>query len=104
MHEYNLHSYKGFNNPVVLICLILLVVLSVVLITINLTKLNYKCNKEKIVYRYVPKKMIEQQFNDNMPSEIFNSMFTDASPWIQSSSEKDHNKEEAVNKYFISQI
>lgn len=91
------------KNTTILLYLSLLFILSIILITINLTNLNKQC-KEKIIYRYIPKKMIDQQFNDNMPTEIFKSMFTETSPWIVSSMEKDHNKEELVNKYFISQI
>jgi len=91
------------KNTTILLYLSLLFILSIILITINLTNLNKQC-KEKIIYRYIPKKMIDQQFNDNMPTEIFKSMFTETSPWVYSSMEKDHNKEELVNKYFISQI
>jgi len=91
------------KNTTILLYLSILFILSIILITINLTNLNKQC-KEKIIYRYIPKKMIDQQFNDNMPTEIFKNMFTETSPWVYSSMEKDHNKEELVNKYFISQI
>ena len=84
--------------------IILTLILSFIIITFNLTKLQYINSKPKIEYRYMPKKILDQQFEDNMPSKLFSSMFNQTSPWINTIMDYDRRKQEAVNTYFISQI
>lgn len=89
---------------IIIIIFFILFTCGVVFITINLTKLNNKCPKVKVIYRYMPKKYLDQQYNENMASDIFKNMFTMVSPWVSGNSERDFNKMENVNKYFVSQV
>lgn len=62
-----------------------------------------KCNEKITEYRYIPRTFKEDQDQPVKPSEIFNVMFTQASPWLASISELDNVQVEKVNKFFISQ-
>lgn len=83
----------------------ILVILIATLILINgLMKLHYN-NKVKYVYRYVPKKYLEQQYEDNYANDLFKTLFTTNTPWLVDSVRyRDTEKMEQVNKYFVSQI
>jgi hypothetical protein len=84
--------------------LVICLICGVICITINLVKLNYPEPKAKIIYRYIPKTFDEEQKNLPLVSEIFKSMFTDQTPWIESVMTYDRRQHEAINKYFVSQI
>ncbi len=84
--------------------LIILCILALIFITISLTQLNSKCVTKEIIYKYIPKKTIDAQFEDNYPTDLFKAMFTQTSPWVQTLMDYDREKSELVNKYFISQI
>lgn len=75
-----------------------------ILITIDLTKRNTTQPATKMVYRYIPKTFEQEQNDPEYVSEIFSSMFTEQTPWMKSVTNYDRNKQEEVNKYFISQI
>lgn len=84
--------------------LILCTMGGIICITINLTKRNAYVPKTKIIYRYIPKTFEDEQANQPFVSDIFKSMFTEQTPWLMSVTNYDSNKQEAVNKYYISQI
>ena len=46
----------------------------------------------------------QRQFEDNFPTDLFKSLFTQNSPWVQTLLDYDREKSENVNKYFITQI
>ena len=87
-----------------LIVILFFGVIAIICITVNLVNLNKRCVREQVTYKYMPKKIMDQQFEDNMPSEIFRTMFTQTSPWIASVMDFDREKSANVNAYFISQI
>ncbi len=60
-------------------------------------------NEPKIVYRYLPRTLEEEQKEPIAVSELYNSMFTQTSPWIGGMNDLDLRKRELVNQYFISQ-
>lgn len=62
-----------------------------------------KCNK-KIVYKYLPRTLEEEQTEPIFVSQIFAPMFTQPSVWIDSIYEDDKRKTQLLNKYFISQF
>lgn len=67
-------------------------------------KNNEKCsNTEKIIYRYIPRTLEEEQNEPVFVSDIFKTMFTQQSPWVASVQYLDTKKKEAINDYFISQ-
>lgn len=84
--------------------ILILILISVIFISVNVTKLNFKCPSKEIVYKYVPKKTLDAQFEDNYASDLFKSMFTQTSPWVNSLLDYDREKTENINKYFINQI
>lgn len=84
--------------------LILLLFIGIILIVIDITKNTTLCPKERVVYRYIPKPFDEEQNEPVSVSDIFATMFSQPSPWITSVNNIDNRKQEAINKYFISQI
>lgn len=84
--------------------MILCIICGIVCITINLVKLNFHVPETKIIYRYMPKTFDEEQREQPMVSEIFKTLFTDQTPWINSIMDYDRRRQEKVNKYYISQV
>jgi len=87
--------YKGI--------LILLFFIGTIFMVIELVKISYICPKQSIIYRYIPRSFEEEQNEPVFVTDIFQSMFTDASPWIGNVNDLDTRKRENINKYFISQ-
>jgi len=58
----------------------------------------------KIIYRYIPKTFAEEQRDYPMVTDIFKSLFTDQTPWVNSVMDYDKRKTLAVNKYYVSQV
>lgn len=103
------NTYIIRNNNImeyiILIVILIMFICGIIFITISLTKINNKCPKAEIIYKYLPKKYLDQQYNENMASDIFQNMFTMSSPWIADSVYyRDTSKTENINKYFVSQI
>ncbi len=78
--------------------------IGILLITIHIVKESTHCQKERIIYKYLPRNFNDDQNNEPSVTEIFDAMFTQPSPWIASINDIDHRKQEEVNKYFISQV
>jgi len=84
--------------------IILCTIISIICITISVVKLNIPTPKTQIIYRYIPKTFDETQRNQPFVSDLFKSMFTEQTPWINSIMDYDRRKEESINKYYVSQI
>ncbi len=84
---------------------VLLLFSGILFITYEVTK-TAKCqnNAPKIEYRYIPRTFEEEQNEPVYVSDIFETMFSQPSPWIMSVRNYDQRKQEQVNAYFISQI
>lgn len=54
----------------------------VVFITIIYTKESFKCPQPQIIYRYIPRSLIESQNNPVSIADNFSGMFEKESPWI----------------------
>lgn len=68
-------------------------------------KLMKRCEpQEKVIYRYVPRTPNDELQQEIFPSDIFETMFTQPSPWINAVNDLDARQSKLVNKYFISQI
>lgn len=85
------------------ILIILIIFAGILSIAVSITKTTAGCPKEKIIYRYIPRTFEEEQNEPVYVSDIFNSMFTQQSPWVRSVNDFDTRKMEMINKYFISQ-
>lgn len=78
---------------------ILFIVIDVIKIKAGLVE-----QKPKIVYRFIPRTFEEEQLYPVYPSEIFETLFSQPSPWLVTTREYDRRKQEDINKYFISQL
>jgi len=74
-------------------------IMSVVVGYINQLK---KCPPPKIEYRYVPRTFQQDQENPVKISELYNTMFTEPTPWVSGLSGSSSRLTDA-NRYFISQ-
>jgi len=85
--------------------MIIVFIVGIVLLTIYLMAKSEvaKCDT-KIIYKYLPRTLEEEETEPIFVSEIFSSMFTQPSVWIDSIYEDDKRKTQLLNKYFISQF
>ena len=60
-----------------------------------------KCSKT--IYKYIPHTLEEEEESPVYVSEIFKTMFTQPSVWLNSMNDIYFRKTEDINKYFISQ-
>lgn len=84
--------------------LIISLFISTIIITVALVRDQNKCPPQKILYRYIPKTFEQEQSEPVYVSDIFQTMFTQPSPWIGGINDLDTRKREVINKYFISQM
>jgi hypothetical protein len=74
------------------VILLILFVISIIFITIDITKSTFKCQKKQIEYKYVPRTFKDEQNSPVPINDIFGSMFNNPSPWVGSFVEPDVNK------------
>lgn len=84
--------------------LILCLFIGLVFIIMELTKVSTKCPPQKIVYKYIPRTLEEEEFEPAHVTDIFKTLFTQPSTWIGEVNDLDIRKREQINKYFISQM
>ena len=90
---------KGFFLTFLMIGIILLTVYF-----ITNSQLSQRCDN-KIIYKYLPRTLKEQEETPVFVSDIFKSMFEQPSVWINSIEDDYYRNSEVVNKnIFISQI
>jgi hypothetical protein len=58
----------------------------------------------KIVYKYLPRSLEEEEESPVFVSQIFKAMFEQPSVWINSIKDDYLRKNEVLNKYYISQL
>lgn len=88
--------------PIIIIILflgILLVTIDVVRIIAGLTD-----KEQKVVYRYIPRTFEEEQLDPIYVTDIFETMFSQPSPWVGSIRTFDRKKQEKINQYFVNQL
>jgi hypothetical protein len=81
---------------------LLLFCIGIILINLHFINNNTQ-TKEKIIYRYIPRSLKEEQKEPISVSEIFGPMFNQPSTWIGGLNDLDTRKRESINQYFISQ-
>lgn len=87
-----------------IVSMLMWLICGIICITINLTKLNTNIPTTKIVYKYIPKTFDEEQREQPYVTDLFKTMFTDQTPWVNSIMDYDRRKQESINKYYVSQI
>jgi hypothetical protein len=88
---------KGFT--------IIIFIIGIIFLTIYFMSMDIvsKC-EQKVIYKYLPRTLEEEETEPIFVSQIFSPMFTQPSVWIDSIYEDDKRKTETLNKYFISQF
>ncbi len=84
-----------------------LFILGLLFVTASVSKTvgqNEAFQKEKIIYRYIPRTLNEEQKEPAPVSDIFAAMFTQPSTWIGGFNDTDTRKNEVINQYFVSQV
>jgi hypothetical protein len=86
--------------------IVLIIFLGVIFLAIEITKIreNLKVKQEKVIYRYIPRTFEEEQLDPIPITDIFETMFSQPSPWVGSIRTYDRRKQEKVNQYFIDQL
>lgn len=87
--------------------LLVIIFIGILFVVIEVARVQSGLNddqKQKIEYRYIPRTFEEEQSDPVYVSEIFETMFSQPSPWVLSIRETDAKKQEKVNAYFISQL
>ena len=86
--------------------IIILLFIGVLFIAIDVVRIHAGLVEKspKIEYRYIPRTFEEEQNEPVFVSEIFETMFSQPSPWILSIREYDQKKQDKINQYFINQL
>lgn len=92
-----MYLLKGFSLIFLIIGIVLLVVYFITMKAVSNVE-------QKIVYRYIPRTLEEEMESPVYISEIFRTMFSQPSTWIDSTDEDAIRRTENINKYFISQM
>jgi hypothetical protein len=85
---------------------IIILIIGIILLTVyfvSKSELSAKCD-QKIIYKYLPRTLEEEETDPIYVTEIFKTMFTQPSVWIDSTYQDTIRRNEAINKYFISQL
>jgi hypothetical protein len=85
---------------------ILIFIVSVILLTVyfmSKAEISEKCD-QKIVYKYLPRTLEEEETEPVYVTQIFKTMFTQPSVWIDSTYQDTIRRTEQINKYFITQL
>jgi len=82
--------------------LLLIMVGSVLLAVYFMTDKFLEQNKPKTIYKYIPRNLEEEETSPIYVSEIFKTMFSQPSTWINSQDEDTIRRQENLNNYFIS--
>jgi hypothetical protein len=60
--------------------------------------------KQNIIYKYIPRTLEEEEMSPIYVSEIFKTMFTQPSVWIDSIGKDQSRMKEKIDKFYISQM
>lgn len=88
------------------ILILIIIILGIILINKSISKeqVIIKETSPRVEYRYLPRTFAEEQMEPVYPSEIFETMFSQPSPWLLSIRNYDQRKQEKINAYFVSQM
>jgi hypothetical protein len=65
---------------------------------------NNNNTEPKVIYKYLPRTLEEEENEPVFATEIFKTMFTQPSVWINSTYDNTIRRTEVPNKYYISQL
>lgn len=61
---------------------LLMIFAGILMIVVELSKINNTCPKNKIIYKYIPRTLEEEEESSVYVTDIFKTMFSQPSPWI----------------------
>lgn len=82
---------------------VVLFAIGIILISLAVMKDEQKCPPKQIEYRFVPRTFEEEQKLPVRTTDLFKSMFDEASPWIGSRKLGRDVSRDNINANFISQ-
>jgi hypothetical protein len=84
----------------------LMIFIGILFMVIEIVKIYVEAQvvKERIEYRYIPRTLEDETLSPVYPSQIFETMFSQPSPWIYSIKNYDQKKQEKINQYFVNQL
>ena len=68
----------GMYNDVIL----LMIFVGVILVAVEITKGSCVCPPTKVIYRFIPRTLEEEQQSPVGVSKIYSKMFAEPSPWL----------------------
>lgn len=84
--------------------LLIILFMGILFIIIDLVRTEQVCPQNKIVYRFIPRTLDEELDSPAFATDVFRTMFSQPSPWINSIDNMMLRKREDVNQFFISQF
>ena len=86
--------------------ILIIIFVGIIFIAIEVVRVQAGLTDKKapVEYRYLPRTFEEEQSEPVYVSEIFETMFSQPSPWIMSVRDYDQRKQEKINQYFITQL
>ena len=75
--------------------ILLIIFVGILFVTIEIVKNTDDCSKQKIIYKYIPRTLEEEEESPIYVSDIFSTMFSQPSPWVSGRTEYYSKK----NKY-----
>lgn len=83
--------------------MIIIIFIGIMFITVGVIRNDQQCPKQEIIYRYIPRTFEDEQNEPVYVSDIFKTMFSQPSAWVQSLNDVNIKKHESINKYFVNQ-
>lgn len=84
--------------------LVLFIFIGIIFVVIDLVKTERVCPQNKIIYRFIPRTYDEEAESPAFVTDIFKTMFSQPSPWINNVDNMLLRKREDINQFFISQF
>lgn len=84
--------------------LMLLIIIGLIFVIIEVVRTERKCPDNKIVYRFIPRTLDEEQNSPAFATDVFRTMFSQPSPWVKSVDNLLLQKREDINQFFITQF
>lgn len=83
---------------------IITLIIGIVLLVIYYILNQEEGFKQNIVYKYIPRTLKEDEESPIFVSEIFKTMFTQPSVWIDSINIDQNRMKDKIDKFYISQM
>nr|QBK88882.1 MAG: hypothetical protein LCMiAC01_05640 [Mimivirus LCMiAC01] len=86
--------------------ILVMLFIGVIFIAVNITKIKTEMTQKtpRVIYRYIPRTFEAEQEDPVPASDVFDTLFSQPSPWIDSVRTYDRHKQEKINTYFVSQM